>query len=158
MPGEGSGDLTDDPGAILTEDFESGDGGRRGRWGRFGVDGDGQAGLLERLQVIDELGFLLGGDLGAEDSGELSAEMGHATFEPIAAVPGDRGGHLIDEARAIGSEQSHDEMGVHGGQLNGREGDGKQIMGCTHGSGVACKRGNHNTGEHAEAWFSGVGG
>lgn len=117
VSGEGTGDLTDDAGPILAEEFEGGD----RRWGAglcgWGVRGQADAKLLvdEPAQSLSERGLTLGGDAGTDDAGELATEPCEPAFEPVAVVLGDGGGQEIDEARAVRADDRHDERGVHGG-------------------------------------------
>ena len=66
--------------------LRAGDG---GAVGFFDVKVDAQAVGLEVAKRLGEFVDFGGGNLGADDAGELSAEAAHAAFEPVAAVAGD---------------------------------------------------------------------
>lgn len=112
--GEGGGDMADDSGAVLADEFDACQSGRCGALGGFvAFDEDGEPGGAECGEGLAERFLAIVGQGEAENAGELAAEPVHAAFEPVAVVIGDEGGDAFDETRAVTTDHGEDERGLH---------------------------------------------
>lgn len=119
MTGQGGGNLPDDAGTIVAQEFEAGGGRQGGRSGWLGMDGDGKAFAFQCAERSQELRFLWSRHRGAQNAGELSAQPGHAALKPIAPVVRDGRGNAIHQAGSVAPQNRHDKVGVHAGQISG---------------------------------------
>lgn len=135
--GEGGGDLADDAGAVLADEFDAGEAGGEERWGFVAFDEDGEAGGAEGVEGLAE-GFLaVVGQGEAEDAGEFAAQAVHAAFEPVALVFGDQRGQTFHEAGAVTTDDGEDEGGLHAFVVSRRGGGGKDGCGAIPGRGLS---------------------
>ena len=72
-----------------------------------------QAVLLEAGEGGRQLRGAIRRDLDAQNPRELSGQLGHAAFEPVAAMGGHGGGHGLHETGAVGADEGDDDVG-HG--------------------------------------------
>ena len=68
-----------------------------------------------------------------DETGELTAEMAHPAFEPIAALIGDGASEGIDEAGAVRANNGHNESREHRLSVRGkrRRSKGGITKGCS---------------------------
>jgi hypothetical protein len=112
VPREHLRHFADDADAVVTDErqLQPAGGSRRGRRSRdLGADaqaGQRREGGFERHQVLV-------GDADADNAGELAGEVRHRRFQPVAVVPADGSGKLLDEAGAIIADDGKNQGDVH---------------------------------------------
>ena len=87
VAGQGVGNLADNAGSILADQFEQFEGRFVSQGSRLVWEHDhGQTLGRKATEGIGQWLFLFGGDLDAQDAGELTSQTSHSALEPIATV------------------------------------------------------------------------
>lgn len=140
---EHAGNLMEDAGAILADEFNGGDGAAGGGGeAEFLAGRDLQTAFFEPCERGDQRIAFFCGYFDTDDAGKLSAEATHAAFEPVAAMFDDMRGDEFDEAGAIRTDHGHNEGGKHGAMLHSRAACVRENLlrvNCKTGSGLAAQ-------------------
>ena len=117
----------------VADEFERGhraDGGRGGA--AFGMDGHVQTRGLERLQGFHQFVDARSRHFGAQDAGELAAEVAHAAFEPVAAVAGHDARDGFDQPGSVRADEGHHQRDLHEDLVAVSGAAGKRFSGGNH--------------------------